>query len=59
LSLLHRLPLGEIVFSFYEDPCRLLAHRDLASTIHFRNGAESGHRRADANDPKPSQENGG
>jgi len=31
-----------------------MAHRDLASTIHFRNGAESGHTRTGANDPKPT-----
>jgi len=30
----------------------VLAHRDLASTIHFRNGAESGQTRTDANDPQ-------
>src|SRR5262245_33550479 len=32
--------------------CPFLAHRDLASRIHFRNGAESGQIRTDANDPK-------
>jgi len=52
MLLLSRQSSGGPVFQIRLKAIPHMAHRDLASRIHFRNVAESGQTRIDANDPE-------